>query len=289
MADELNDKSRRALKDMFETVDTVDVDGIATEGITIRSGNKLLKLEVVAEEEISIEAEIREELKLKLRDKLQEIKSRLNTKVTEMVEMTSRIKMEAERKEKQLKDKLRRTSPMPEVFLEHAQRGISVVKGGNRDELIWLIQGVYAPKFVDFKKIQAQYAKRLISPVVFKIVTKGDRMTGCSTRQPIGLDYFDHYHQSKPDCWGNWKGYKGSWNDVNDLIRTARDAEAVLENINTNSVAQREPRGLPRQTTLERHVLKTSEKDRKAAMSQENIRLGIEDDHQSDSEDVWTV
>ena len=92
---DLSERAQRALNEMFSIVDTVDVDQIKTDGFTIRSGNRLLKMTVALEEELSIEDEIKEEYRLKLRDRMQEIKNRLNARISEMVEMTSRIKAEA--------------------------------------------------------------------------------------------------------------------------------------------------------------------------------------------------
>ena len=286
---DLNEKARTALKTMFDTVDTINVDDVTTQGFTIRSGNKLLKMQVVSEEEIPIEQEIREELKLKLRDKLQEIKNRLNNKVTEMVEMTTRIKLECERKERDLKDQLARSSPMPDIFFKDAKRGISVVKGEGRNEMIWLVNGVYYPQFVDRKQIEPKYAKKLISPVVFMISTNGDRVTGVSTRQPMGLEYFSHYHQSRPDCWGKWK-YPSRWKKINDLIKIARDAESVLTTVNTGSIANQTPSNLPRKSTLMRHLLKPKAPVKeKAKLNTGSARMGVQETIREDSVDVWTV
>ena len=286
---ELNDKAKQALKDMFNVVDTIDVAEIRTKGFTIRSGDKLIKMQVASEETIPIESEIREELKLKLRDKLQEIKNRLNNKVTEMVEMTTRIKLECERKERDLKDQLARSSPMPDIFMKDAKRGISVVKGDGRNEMIWLVNGVYYPQFVDKNQIEPKYAKKLISPVVFMITTNGSKVTGVSTRQPMGLEYFSHYHQSRPDCWGKWS-YSRNWKNTNDLIKIAREAEAVLETVNTGSIANGTPSNLPRKSTLLRHLLRkeTTTKSR-AKLNTDSARMGVEDTIRDESRDVWTV
>ena len=107
MTDELNTKAQKALQSMFSEIDSVNVDEIVLDGITIRSGKKLVRLEVVHSEEISVESEIREEYRLKLRSKLQEIKTRLNDKINDVVQMTSKIRQEAESKEREMKSKLR--------------------------------------------------------------------------------------------------------------------------------------------------------------------------------------
>lgn len=277
---------KEALANMFQDIDSVDVDAIKNSGITIRAGNKLVKLEVISEEPIEIEEEIREEFRTRLREKLQEIKNRLNQKVTEIVETTSRIRIEAERKEQELKRKLQRAHPMPDVFLEHAARGISCVKGSGRDELVWLVNGIYWPKFYDGQRIEPKYSKKLLTQIVFLIRTKGDRLHEVSTRQLIGLDYFDHYHQQSPDCWGHWS-YPKTFKTPEDLIRVARDAEAVLQNINPHSIANRSPRGLPRKNTLARHLAERSNEEVSREQNQDEIRTGVRTSPAA--EDVWEI
>ena len=280
---ELTKLKREALAKMFKDIDSVDVDAIKNSGITIRAGNKLVKLEVISEEPIELEDEIREEFRIRLREKLQEIKNRLNQKVTEIVETTSRIRIEAERKEQELKRKLQRAHPMPDVFIEHAARGISCVKGQGRDELVWLINGIYWPKYYDGHRIEPKYSKKLLTQIVFLIRTKGDRIHEVSTRQLIGLDYFDHYHQQSPDCWGHWK-YPKNWSNPEDLIRVARDAEGVLQNVNPHSIANRSPRGLPRKNTLARHLAERSNEEVAREQNQGEVRTGT-----PRNDDVWEI
>ena len=282
---ELTKLKKEALAKMFQDIDSVDVNAIKNTGITIRAGNKLVKLEVVSETPIELEEEIREEFRIRLREKLQEIKNRLNQKVTEIVETTSRIRIEAERKEQELKSQLQRAHPMPDVFFEHAGRGLSCVKGQGHGEIIWLVSGIYWPKFYDGKRIDPKYSKMLLTQIMFMIHTKGDKVTGVSTRQLIGLDYFEHYHQHRPDCWGHWV-YPKNWSNPNDIIKIARDAEAVLQNVNPHSIANRSPRGLPRKETLARHL--AAEKTVKIAKpDQGEIRTGRTTAGRT--EDVWEI
>lgn len=285
---DLTKLKREALGSMFQDINSVDVDAIKNSGVTIRAGNKLVKLEVVSEEPIELEEEIREEFRIRLREKLQEIKNRLNEKVTQIVETTSRIRIEAERKEQELKTKLQRAHPMPDVFFQHAARGISCIKGEERNEIIWLINGIYWPKFYDGKRIEPKYSKKMITQIVFFIRTKGEKIYEVSTRQLSGLNYFDHYHQQSPDCWGHWQ-YPATFSKVEDLIKVARDAEAVLQNINPHSIANGSPRGLPRKNTLARHLSKQSNEEVSRTLNKEedvatgDIRMGPTDG------DVWEI
>ena len=287
MAESLTKLKREALSKMFADINSVDVDAIKNSGITIRAGNKLVKLEVVSEEPIEIEDEIREEFRIRLREKLQEIKNRLNQKVTEIVETTSRIRIEAERKEQELKRQLQRAHPMPDVFQEHAARGISCVKGQSRDEIIWFVTGIYWPKFYDGQRIDPKYSKKLLTQIIFQIRTSGNRIHEVSTRQLIGLQYFDHYHQQSPDCWGHWTP-PSRWSTPDDLIKVARDAEAVLENVNPHSIANRSPRGLPRKNTLARHMATVSNEKVSKAQEQEAVRTGRRYGNDA-ADDVWEI
>lgn len=290
MTTELTDYKRKKLEEMFRMIGAVSMDDLETNGFTIRCGTKLLKLGVTEIEDLTMETEIREELRSKLGERLSTIKDRLNEKITEVVQYTSQIKMEAERKERELEEKIRKAKPMPDVFLSHAKRGLSVIKGDGRDELIWFVQGIYWPKTIDGKMIDPKYSKKLLTNIVFMIQTKNKSITRVTTRQPIGLDYFEHYHQQKPDCWGKWK-HQPNFNQPDDIIAVARTAEAVLENVNSHSLANRSPRGLPRFATLQRHMAPNKEVKRTedGQLSQATRRSGVSTEMRANGEDVWSL
>jgi len=272
---------------MFDCLDTADVDSIVSDGLTIRIGEKVLKLNLVSQRRIDEVDEIKDELRSKLNDQQKIIKQKINDKISEITEYHHQMKREYTRKEKELKDILAKSAPMPEIYHNHAQAGLSVVKGSNKNELIWLVQGVYWPKYYDSKPIDPKFSKKMISNVVFMISTNNKTVTGVSTRKPIGLDYFSHYHQSQPDCWGKWK-YSTRWEKPDDIIRIAREAEAVLENVNSGSIAESNPRGLPRQNTLKRHLIE--DKDAKVGtLNQPTRRSGITESIRSNDREVWSL
>lgn len=288
--DQLKKRAEKDVEYMFSQLDGVDVDAIKTEGVTVRVGNKLMKLELVSEDPLSVEDEIRKEFREKLTSQLQKIKERINTKITEMSEFVSTIKREYERKEKDLQERLNKSQPMPDVNYTLASKGLSVAKGNYKDEIIWLVQGIYWPKYVDYVPIESRYSKKMLSSVVFMIETTRDKIMRVSTRKPLGLDYFSHYHQSSPDCWGNWK-HAAKWKKPEDIIQVAREAEVVLENVNTGSIATNSPRGLPRKATLMRHLLPDKDKqaeDRMGTLSQANRRAGITPGMRENS-DIWQL
>lgn len=298
----LNQRAQQALSEMYDMIDSINVDDLKSEGLTIRQGNKLVKLEVVHEEDISIEDEIRHELAGQLSERMEEIKKRLNQRLKDALEMADQVKRECERKERELRNQIRNKQLMPDITEAHAKRGISVVKGDGANSYIWLVRGVYWPKYYITQKtddrgeaivvpIKDALSKRMMSEVVFMICTSGDKITKVTTRKPITLEKFDHYHQRMDwtDCWGHWKP-PATWKTIDDLIRIGKEAQAVLESVNANSMANDNPRGLPRRSTIERNGLEKAGKTRKkTTLEQEHIRMGVTENDNDEQEDVWTT
>lgn len=242
---------------------TIDIEAVRSEGITIRIGGKVVKLEII--EEVSLpEDEIRAEYSAKLTEKLQRIKEVLNEKMSEMTYIVEQNRQDFEEKEKQLQSRLTSANIMPEISYDHAKAGLSVVKHHTHhdgaDVLTWLFQGVYWPKYVDGNPINPKYAKRMISPVTMEIVTIKDRIVSVVVRKTIGLSKFEHYHSinNSSDCWGQWE-FPKRWESPDEILSCARDALSVLENVNTSSPGNRDPSGLPRLSTLEQHILRGEE------------------------------
>lgn len=288
----IEERAKNDIDEMFGYLDTIDVNNIRTEGLTIRAGEKVLKLEVVSESPIPEVDEIREEFRKKLTEQLQKIKEKINTKITETSNFVSGLKREYERKERELKNRLSKSQPMPDVFMSHAQKGLSLVKGDRKDTMHWLVQGIYWPKQIDGRPLEGKFSKKMLTQIVFCIETKLNTVISVTTRKPIDMSYFNHYHQSSPDCWGNWK-HPSRFETPEDIINIAREAEVVLENINTGSIADHNPRGLPRLTTVKRHILKGDDaKDEKkldfGILNQTARRSGITGTVRND-DDMWST
>lgn len=284
---DIKKRADKDIKEVFGLLDSVDADSLKSDGVTIRSGNRILQLQVVSETPLTVEDEIRNELKQKLHERIKLIREKVNTKITEMSDFVQKIKSEYDRKERELKEQLAKSTPMPNITLSHAKKGLSVIRGNERNGLTWLVQGIYWPKYLDKRPLKKTFSKKLLSNVIYMIDTSGDTILNVSTRKPIGLEYFQHYHQSNPDCWGNWKPTR-KWSTPNDIIKCAREAEAVLENINTSSIAKRNPAGLPRRDTVLRHVAKDNGKgDKLGILNQAARRSGISPDIREGDEDVW--
>lgn len=286
---EVNEKAEKDIQHIFDKLGGLDVDKIKTQGLTIRIGNKVLKFDAISEEE-SIENEIREEFRNILVQKIKIIRDDVSKKINEMANFVSTIKRDSENVRKDYERKIISLCSMPEITFDHARKGLSVVKGSHTNSLVWLVQGVYWPKTVDFKPLDPKMSKKMITNVTFLVFTEGNTITNVTTRKVMGLEHFHHYHQSNTggDCWGRWK-YPTKWSTPDDIICVAREAESVLENINTGSIADENPRGLPRKTTLMRHVKRDLKlKDVNEKLNTDTLRTGITTDIRRNDDNVWT-
>lgn len=283
-------------KDMETTLDGISIEEVQAQGMSIRIGGKVVKLQVT--EEVSLpEDDIRAEYSKLLTDKLQLIKGVLNEKMSEMTYMVEQNRQDFEEKERALNARLSEANLMPNITYDQAKAGLSVVKGhsayrGESDCLTWLFQGVYWPKYVDQNPIDPKYAKRLISPVTLEIVTLKERVRCVTVRKTIGLGKFRHYHAmgGDSDCWGQWS-IPSRWKEPSDILAIARHAMGVLENVNTGSPGDRAPNGLPRLETLRQHVLTGAEaKNVSYGTSRADERAGItEETDRGTRAQVWST
>ena len=281
-------------KSMENSMNELSIDDIKTEGMTVRIGGRVVKLEIT--EEITLpEDDIRAEYSAKLTEKLQKIKEVLNEKMSEMTYMVEQNKQDFEEKEREMQERINSANLMPEITYSHAKAGLSLVKSHPRssgsDVLTWLYQGVYWPKFVDNIPIEPKYSKRMISPVTLEIVTEGNRVVRVVVRKTIGLSKFEHYHSmdSGSDCWGQWR-HNNNWSTPDDILSVAREAMAVLENVNSSSPGNRSPSGLPRLGTLQQHLLSRTETNLDTyEVSRADERSGISQETESNRTAVWST
>jgi hypothetical protein len=166
--------------------------------------------------------------------------------VADVIKLSEESKREIER--------IRRESqPMPVISYDLAKRGLTVSKGNEMQQFYWFFRAVYSPKFVDRKMLKTRFIKQMVTPIIILIETKEDRVYSVTTRRLDNLNYFSHYHQASPDCWGSWS-IPRNWSTPEDIYKIGIGAQNILENINSDSVANREPRGLPRLSTLLRNL-----------------------------------
>jgi len=257
-------------KEMLDDLESISVDDLKAEGVTLSFGGKTFKftdLEIIQDE--SIEEKLRKEFKEKLNTQQQRIRDKINNKINQLLLMHQNKQQELDRKEEQLKRKYSQAAMMPDIDESHMLRGLSVVKGSHNDELTWIYRGIYNPRFIVIregigsnkkkKPIPARLVNRMRKEMLIIIKTKGNQVTSIATKSTLNngtrsLNPFPHYHQTgNSDCWGNWN-YERDWNSPDDILKLAKDAEAVLETINSSSYANRGPAGLPRSATIEKAV-----------------------------------
>jgi type II secretory pathway component PulJ len=282
-------------REMLDDLDSINIDDLKSEGVTLSFGGKTFKftdLEIIQDE--SIEERLRKEFKEKLNVQQQRIRDKINSKINQLLLMHQNKQQELDRKEQQMKKKYSEAAMMPDITEAHMLKGLSVVKGSSNDELVWVYRAVYNPRFIVLynsgrgtaydgsrkvrKAIPSRLVNRMKKDILLIIKTKGKQVTTVATKELVSngrnLPVLQHYHQTgNGDCWGSWR-YDKSWSTPDDIIKIAKDAEAVLETINQGSLASRAPTGLPRIQTLLNAVEKLDE-EKAQTVEREN---SLEDD-----------
>lgn len=272
------------MKEVKTTTDKVmsslTLDDIKSQGMTVRIGGRVVKLEITDETSIP-EDDIRKEYTQKLNEKLKSIRDIMNEKMSEMAYMADEARRDFEKKEKALNEKLKMAKPMPDITYDHAKAGLSVVKGSKAGELFWMYQGIYWPKFVDNKPISPAYIKKMITPVTLVVATVDNKVISVAIRKTIGLGKFDHYHNTgSGDCWGNWS-FDKNWKEPGDILTICKEAMAVLENINGSSLAKRNPDGLPTYATVLKNI--TSTLPTSTTLNKVDERIGVSSESERDT------
>jgi hypothetical protein len=251
--------------EIFEKLSVTEANDIVTNGVSIRIGNRIYTLKQIAEgANITIEAEIRAEYETKFMNRLSEIGKFVNEKMSGIHALVTSIKGELDRREVELKRQMENIPfPMPAISREQGQRGLSVMKNiDNENEIFWIIPSWYAPKWVDDQRIKASYIPKIARPMrIFIITNRANKIIGISTRKMTSLEYFSHYHQVRPDCWGNWKWSSEKFSGPCDAIRIADIAIGILDKVNTSSIGNRAPEDLPSITTLKAKVDRPYDED----------------------------
>jgi hypothetical protein len=284
--------------EVCDKISAVDIKDVSLDNVSIRIGGVVYGLNKVSNDNIDIDSEIREEYREKLTkvlsdlkkvviEKMDQSKRLIDTIKSDYEKMSNVLRNDYELKEIELQRKIQQSAPMPDIRREHAIKGLSVAKGDRPGEIIWLVRRTYWPKYIDRKPINATYIKKMITPIIIYIVTRDNYVTGVSTRQIGNLNYFSHYHQSSPDCWGNWVP-PSTWNTADDILNIADQAVYVLENINSASLATRSPRGLPRFGTLMRNLVSDGSGVVSDNPRNSLDRTGVNRESEINNSDVWS-
>ncbi len=275
-----------------DVVGAPTVDDIKADGFTIRSGNKLLHLSVT-EEKILPE----DELKKEYSEKIKEIYNKL---ISETQSYKNTLKQafdvkisEYNEKLEQLKKKETKISTLPDIQDKHAHEGLSVVN--SNDGIKWYFNCVYNPKYINNKRIEPSFAKRLMTPVTIEISTRDNIVYGIRVLKIIGHEKFLHYHSlnGTADCWGDFRFSGDRIETADEALVYARKVLLLLDTINEFSLGKRNPKGLSRFDTLKKHLLNDNDdqNDKKTGINSRNQRSGfdtsINDEISNDM--VWTT
>jgi len=270
---------------------------IQADGISIRSGNKVLRFTVTEETVVNEDAAIRKELERKFQVHMDELTAKFAEYKTSMKNALDTEKQKLQRSQDELNRRLNAVSVLPAITEAHLRQGLSVAIA-DRGGFVWSFKTVYAPKMVGNRRIEPEYAKRLVTPVVIEVRTTADnKVHNLTVRQYMGNDKFHHYHKmgNDSDCWGQFKYSGRILNTPDEVITFCKEASFLLEVINDMSIASRNPRGLSRLDTLQKHLLPpdadTSEGNaRMNNTNSRNERSGVVANVNADvADNVWSV
>lgn len=242
----INEKMDKKIK-LFENFDFGEME---LKNAMLRIGTHFFKIEMVENKELtSFKNEIENDLKSKLREKLKDLRTFIDKNMIEYASIVNTIKSEYERKEAILTEKLANSNPMPNITPAQMEKGVSVVPL-NRG-IGWIVRRTYWPKLVDRKPLKVKLQQKMIKNVLVVIRTEGNLVKEISLKRVSDFGIFDHYHRN---CWGDWHWQSKRVNNGDDAIDIANEAMAILENINTMSLAGHNPRGLPAISTVRRNL-----------------------------------
>lgn len=286
---------RDIAQDIRDSLSDDFIEDIESDSLFIQIGDQAFELKPTGKSS-DIEDLVKKEMKEKISGKLREMGRNIADKLQEMSQAIQQYKTELNNKIAEYETKISNTTNMPEVNLDHARMGLSIVKGIRPGNIVYLVRGLYWPKTVMYsndgsekeRKIKSNLSRRMMTPVVFYIeVDKHNRVIEVSTRKLGNLEYFPHYHQQDGDgdCWGTWDYPKNCSSPI-DAIQIARKAEKVLENINTYSTTSENPKGLPSLETIHKNIDDDAESPSVTARIR---RTGLDAAREETREPVWEI
>lgn len=266
-----------------EQVQLSSLSNIKTDGITIRVGNQIVKFVASETQDILVEDEVKNELREGYNAEVEKLKEQYNTLVRSTKDQAKQRTRELDRREEELNRKAREIVALPVLNDKHVRQGLTVSKQSGSGYL-WSYICVYAPKYVNNKVIDPNFAKRLMTPIRIFVYTDDNwKVTNVKLVKLINCDKFEHYHSmsSGRDCWGGMK-FSGEIVDTPDkALKFLKDVQIVLETVNRMSIANRSPKGLSRLATLENHLLNDrpdpQNNKRETTASRRNERAGFDE------------
>lgn len=273
-----------------------DVSEFVSKGISVRVGNRLLKFALSSETTITDEDAIKKEYEERLNMEISKFHAALESYKSQMKFAVDKERRKLVKETEKLQRRMNEVSSLPALTEYHLRNGLSVAKS-NQYNLVWNFKTIYAPKFVNERRINPTFAKKMITPIIIEVHTDiENKVRILKVNQIMEGRKFNHYHsfsEDDRDCWGNLQ-YSGKIvNTPDEMMTFCREAAFLLEVINEMSMATRNPRGLPRWTTLEKNLLAADDEVEgpKTAVSQRNKLLGVTETSLNNevAENVWSV
>lgn len=261
-----------------------ELEKILQNGFKVSVGDKVLKFDLTGSEKTPTD-EISDKVKEKYQQKLQDLKEYIDEKIHSLQESyeTKVEKLEDEY------EKVREENSkfiMPDVGVEEAKRGLSVVKGESPNELIWLYRDVYKVETIDGKPIDPSVSKLTETPAIIQITTNENKVTNIKLKYWGKLDNFSHYHSidsGSSDCWGDWN-YLVNWESPEDIIDIGEHAFGILKDVNSASPGDTEPPFLPRLDELKHSIVENVENTEEYNSDYTNRLQG-----RDDSQYIWNI
>lgn len=280
-----------------EEVELSSLDNIKAEGISIRVGGQIVKFVADEVQDIPVVDEIRNEMTEKYDAEVAKLQSSVEQLKGSLKQQVSDRNHELDKREKELQRKLRENVSLPTIIEDQMKSGLSVARRkSNRGGYVWSFICVYAPKYVNEKIIDPNFAKRLMTPIRILVYTD-DNWKSSEVRlvKLINCEKFEHYHLSgSSDCWGEFK-QSGTLVDTPDkALAFYKTIQTVLETVNQMSIGTSSPKGLSRFTTIEKHLLKDRpdlpKQKKSTAASKRNDRAGFDESVNDEATgEVWSV
>ncbi len=271
------------------------VEQIKADGITVRVGNKLVKLEMTGEESLP-EDDIRKEYEKKMILMKENAIKQMHSYHEQMKLALDTHRRDYEDKERDLKRRLKKVNNIPKLSEGHSKAGLSVVSHDrSTGHLVWYYKCVYQPKYINERTIEPGFAKRLMTPVQIQVKTdESGRIYDVLMIKIIGNDKFPHYHATgSSDCWGGFDYTSYSISTPKEMIDFCKKIQSLLETINSYSIGTDNPRGLSRLETLKRHLISDDDvpkKDiKKSTVNSRNRRSGFDHTINDGVSDGWTT
>lgn len=250
--------------------------------IMIQVGEKVAKLYFIETDHPDLQSALRDEFAHKLEAALRKAYREMNEKYTNAINRIQTKERELYDREQKVSKVERSAFELPNLSDDLIIKGLSYTKT-DRGDVYWFYRGLYSPKTINGKPIEAKIVKKNTVPVVIRVTTSGKNVTNVSVLNAIGFGFFDHYHDG---CWGSWN-FPKTYDHPEDILNICETALNVLSDVNSLSVVHRSPRGLSRLSTLLKNAREPKETDVKLTTAQK--RMGITNQAMNEVGGGWST